>query len=169
MAKTKDKVLDAAGRREAVRRARAEGRGSPRQRAQRVRVGPRGLQRADRRPRRDPVATRVATDKDIQDELREAVDELREAADRVQGKEDHGARNTMLLLTGIALGHPLQPGHRLADAQVALRQALRAERRVHVPGRELEPGREPLDLAALDLRRPAYRRSLEGALTTLSP
>src|SRR6266511_5734968 len=52
-----------------------------------------------------PVATRVATDKDIQERLKEAIDELREAADRVQGKKrDHGARNSMLLLTGIALG-----------------------------------------------------------------
>ena len=32
------------------------------------------------------VATRVATDKDIQDKLKEALDELRTAADRVQGK-----------------------------------------------------------------------------------
>jgi hypothetical protein len=56
-----------------------------------------------------PVAARVATDKDIQDRLREAVDELREAADRVQGKRDHGARNTLLLLTGIALGILFNP------------------------------------------------------------
>jgi len=56
-----------------------------------------------------PVATRVATDKDIQDRLREAVDELREAADRVQGKKDHGARNTTLLLTGVALGILFNP------------------------------------------------------------
>src|SRR5919206_3763774 len=56
-----------------------------------------------------PVATRVATDKDIQERLREAVDELREAADRVQGKKDHGARNTTLLLTGIALGILFNP------------------------------------------------------------
>src|SRR5438876_4212054 len=56
-----------------------------------------------------PVATRVATDKDIQERLRDAVDELREAADRVQGKKDHGARNTMLLLTGIALGILFNP------------------------------------------------------------
>src|SRR2546430_6560012 len=44
-----------------------------------------------------PVATRVATDKDIQERLRDAIDELREAADRVQGKKDHGGRNTTLL------------------------------------------------------------------------
>ena len=56
-----------------------------------------------------PLATRVATDKDIQDRLREAIDELREAADRVQGKKDHGARNTTLLLTGIALGILFNP------------------------------------------------------------
>jgi len=57
-----------------------------------------------------PLATRVATDKDIQERLKEAIDELREAADRVQGKkEDHGARNSMLLLTGIALGILFNP------------------------------------------------------------
>ncbi len=56
-----------------------------------------------------PVATRVATDKEIQERLREALDELRQAADRVQGKKDHSARNTTLLLTGIALGILFNP------------------------------------------------------------
>ena len=56
-----------------------------------------------------PLATRVATDKDIQERLREAVDELREAADRVQGKKDHSGRNATLLLTGIALGLLFNP------------------------------------------------------------
>jgi gas vesicle protein len=56
-----------------------------------------------------PVATRVATDKDIQERLKDAIDELREAADRVQGRKDHGARNTMLLVTGIALGILFNP------------------------------------------------------------
>src|SRR5947209_19106162 len=56
-----------------------------------------------------PLATRVATDKEIQDRLREAIDELRQAADRVQGKKEHGARNTTLLLTGIALGILFNP------------------------------------------------------------
>jgi hypothetical protein len=55
------------------------------------------------------VAQRVASDKDIQDNLRRAVDELRTAADRVQGKEDHGARNRLLLLTGIVLGILFNP------------------------------------------------------------
>jgi hypothetical protein len=56
-----------------------------------------------------PVATRVATDKEIQERLKEAVDELREAANRVQGKKEHGTRNTLLLLTGIALGILFNP------------------------------------------------------------
>jgi len=56
-----------------------------------------------------PLATRVATDKEIQERLKDAIDELREAADRVQGKKDHGARNTTLLLTGIALGILFNP------------------------------------------------------------
>ena len=55
------------------------------------------------------VGTRVATDKEIQERLKEAVDELREAADRVQGKKEHGTRNTLLLLTGIALGILFNP------------------------------------------------------------
>ena len=55
------------------------------------------------------VATRVATDKDIQDKLRDAVDELRSAADRVQGKKDHSGRNATLLLAVIALGILFNP------------------------------------------------------------
>jgi hypothetical protein len=55
------------------------------------------------------VGTRVATDKEIQDRLKEAIAELREAADRVQGKKEHGARNTLFLLTGVALGVLFNP------------------------------------------------------------
>ena len=55
------------------------------------------------------TATRVATDREIQDNLKKAVDELREAARRVQGKEDHGGRNTMLLLAGITAGILFNP------------------------------------------------------------
>jgi hypothetical protein len=39
------------------------------------------------------AATRMATDKDLQDSLRSALDDLREAADRVQGKDSHKGRN----------------------------------------------------------------------------
>jgi gas vesicle protein len=109
MAKTKDKVLDRAGNarpyierafkdeelRENVRNAFDSAR-----EVYNELIGGRGA---------IPVATRVATDKDIQERLKEAIDELREAADRVQGKKDHSARNTMLLLTGIALGVLFNP------------------------------------------------------------
>jgi hypothetical protein len=55
------------------------------------------------------VASRVATDKEIQDKLREALDELRTAADRVQGKKQHSGRNATLLIAGIALGILFNP------------------------------------------------------------
>ena len=55
------------------------------------------------------TAVRAATDKDIQENLKKAVDELRTAANRIQGKEDHGARNTMLLLAGITAGILFNP------------------------------------------------------------
>ena len=55
------------------------------------------------------LATRVATDDDIRDKLRDAVDDLRSAADRLQGKADHRARNTTLLVAGIALGVLFNP------------------------------------------------------------
>jgi hypothetical protein len=55
------------------------------------------------------VAQRIATDEDIQDNLRRAVEELRAAADRVQGKEDHSTRNRMLLLAGITAGILFNP------------------------------------------------------------
>jgi len=55
------------------------------------------------------VATRVATDRDIQDELRTTVAELRRAADRVQGKEQHKNRNGGLLFFGIVLGILFNP------------------------------------------------------------
>jgi len=109
MANTKDKVLDrAGGARPYIERALHDEdlRDNVRNAFESARevynelIGGRGA---------IPVATRVATDKDIQDRLREALDELREAADRVQGKKDHGTRNTLLLLTGIALGIRFNP------------------------------------------------------------
>ena len=109
MTKTKDKVLDrAGGARPYIERAIKDEdlRENVRNAFESARevynelIGGRGA---------IPLATRVATDKDIQDRLREAVDELREAADRVQGKKEHGARNTTLLLTGIALGILFNP------------------------------------------------------------
>ena len=55
------------------------------------------------------AAARVATDKEIQQALRDAIDDLRDAAERVQGKQKHGGRNSTLLLTGIVLGILFNP------------------------------------------------------------
>jgi len=55
------------------------------------------------------IASRVATDKEIQTNLRTAVEELRRATRRLQRRERHRARNTVLLLTGIALGVLFNP------------------------------------------------------------
>ena len=55
------------------------------------------------------VATKVATDKEIQQSLRDAIDDLRDAAERVQGKDSHSGRNATLLVTGIALGILFNP------------------------------------------------------------
>ncbi len=58
-------------------------------------VGPRSM---------TAIAHRLATDEEVQHNLRLAVEELRHAAKRVQAQETHKARNTMLLLTGIVVG-----------------------------------------------------------------
>lgn len=55
------------------------------------------------------VATKVASDKDIQDQLRSAIEDLRNAANRIQGHEAHKGRNSSLLLVGIALGILFNP------------------------------------------------------------
>jgi hypothetical protein len=58
-------------------------------------VGPRGM---------TGMASRVAGDHEIQDNLRTAVAELRQAANRLQGRrESHGGR-TFVLLLGVAVG-----------------------------------------------------------------
>lgn len=55
------------------------------------------------------VASRVASDGEIQENLRKIAEELRRAVDRIQGKDEHTARNTLLLLTGIAIGILFNP------------------------------------------------------------
>ena len=55
------------------------------------------------------VASKVASDEDIQKQLRSAIEDLRSAANRIQGKEEHKGRNTSLLLVGIALGILFNP------------------------------------------------------------
>jgi len=109
MVKTKDKVSDAAGNvkpyvnralydeelRDNLRSAYASARTIYDEL-----VGKRGV---------TGVATRIATDKDLQDELRSTIDDLRRAADRVQGNEPHKSRNGGLLLLGIVLGILFNP------------------------------------------------------------
>jgi hypothetical protein len=55
------------------------------------------------------LAARVATDKDVQDNLKQAIDDLRSAAGRLQGKDDHRSRKSTLLIAGIALGILFNP------------------------------------------------------------
>jgi hypothetical protein len=55
------------------------------------------------------LATRVATDDEIRDKLKDAVEDLRRAADRLQGKRARSGRNTTLLVAGIALGILFNP------------------------------------------------------------
>ena len=57
-------------------------------------MGPRGV---------SGKAVRVASDKEMRENLRSAIDDLRSAADRIQHGPSHKGRNT-LLITGIALG-----------------------------------------------------------------
>lgn len=58
-------------------------------------VGPRGV---------TELATRVARDEEVQNNLRTAIAELRQAANRFQGrKEHHGGRNFLLFL-GVVVG-----------------------------------------------------------------
>ena len=109
MAKTKDKVSDAAGNvKPYVDRALhdAELRDNVRSAYESARsiynelIGNRGV---------TGVATRVATDRDIQDELRSTIAELRKASDRMQGKEAHKSRNGGLLFFGLLLGILFNP------------------------------------------------------------
>jgi len=109
MAKTKDKVYDAAGNvKPYVERAMQDEKlrddvmsafGTARELYNEL-IGGRGAV---------TLATRVATDEEIRDKLKDAIDDLRNAADRLQGKKDHGGRNATLLVAGIALGILFNP------------------------------------------------------------
>src|SRR5438552_6543968 len=55
------------------------------------------------------LASRVATDDDIRDKLRDAIEDLRRASERLQGKREHSGRNATLLIAGIALGLLFNP------------------------------------------------------------
>jgi gas vesicle protein len=55
------------------------------------------------------LATKVATDDDVQERLRTAIEDLRSASNRLQGRKEHHGRNTTLLVAGIALGILFNP------------------------------------------------------------
>lgn len=56
------------------------------------------------------LASRVATDDDIRDKLREAIEDLRNASERLQGKRERSTgRASTLLVAGIALGILFNP------------------------------------------------------------
>jgi hypothetical protein len=55
------------------------------------------------------IASRVATDEDLQAQLRKSVEDIRQAARRLQGKDEHKGRNATLLLAGITLGILFNP------------------------------------------------------------
>lgn len=55
------------------------------------------------------LASRVATDDDIRNKLRDAIEDLRHASERLQGKKEHSSRNATLLVAGIALGLLFNP------------------------------------------------------------
>jgi hypothetical protein len=55
------------------------------------------------------VARKVASDKDLQDELRSAVTELRKAANRMRGEETHKSRNSGMLILAIAIAIIFNP------------------------------------------------------------
>ena len=80
-------------------------------------MGPRGV---------SGKAVRVASDKDLRENLRSAVDDLRSAADRIQRGPSHKGRN-LLLVTGIAVGIFLFNPMTGADARRWLKEAVVGE------------------------------------------
>jgi gas vesicle protein len=55
------------------------------------------------------LASRVATDDDIRDKLREAIADLQSASERLQGRKESHGKSKALLVAGIALGLLFNP------------------------------------------------------------
>jgi hypothetical protein len=56
------------------------------------------------------VVSRVATDDDVRDKLRDAIEDLKSAGDRLQGRRERSShRASTLLVAGIALGILFNP------------------------------------------------------------
>jgi hypothetical protein len=58
-------------------------------------IGPRGV---------TGIATKVAGDHDVQDNLRTAIAEFRQAANRLQGRRERRGSGKLLLLVGVVVG-----------------------------------------------------------------
>lgn len=80
-------------------------------------MGPRGV---------SGKAVRVASDKDLRDNLRSTIDDLRNAADRIQKGPSHKGRN-LLLVSGIAIGIFLFNPMTGADARRWLKESVFGE------------------------------------------
>jgi hypothetical protein len=63
-------------------------------------IGPRGV---------TGLATKVASDHDVQANLRTAIDELRQAANRLQGRRERHGSGRLLLLVGVVVGLLVTP------------------------------------------------------------
>jgi hypothetical protein len=63
-------------------------------------IGPRGV---------TGLATKVASDHDVQANLRTAIDELRQAANRLQGRRERHGSGRLLLLVGVVVGLLFNP------------------------------------------------------------
>ena len=76
------------------------------------------------------VVSRVATDDDVRDKLRDAIEDLRSAGDRLQGKRERSShRASTLLIAGIALGILFNPVTGRGDAALHPRPGLGRRRR----------------------------------------
>jgi len=55
------------------------------------------------------IASRVATDDEVRDKLRDAIVELRSASDRLQGKAERSGRGSTVLIAALALAILFNP------------------------------------------------------------
>ena len=55
------------------------------------------------------IASRVATDDEIRDKLRDAIEDLRRASDRIQGKKQKGRKGSKVFIAAVALAVLFNP------------------------------------------------------------
>jgi hypothetical protein len=80
------------------------------------------------------LASRVATDDDVRDKMREAIEDLRSASERLQGRRERSsARTSTLLVAGIALGILFNPVTG-AETRRFIRELISGTSEGHAPG-----------------------------------